>query len=106
MRFFFTLGLILIINTGFAAKTIADSSAGFTPLNFENYLLKALNDWRKMEGIDTLESNPVLYSTAEHHAAFMAIENKLETEEPNKKYKTTGDRSIHYGGTRKVDEII
>lgn len=106
MRIILSIVLFLLIFKGIKANTPADTSAGFTPLNFENFLLKALNNWRKNEGLDTLESNAVLYATAEHHAAFMAIENKLQPEEPNKKFKTVGDRSIHYGGTRKVEEII
>lgn len=88
------------------SKVVPDTGIGFTPENFEKFLLKSLNNWRQSENLDTFELNPVLFTIAEHHSAYMSITNKLKPDEEKKKYKTIGDRSIAYGGTKKVEELI
>lgn len=88
----------------FAFSSRAQSS--FPVDSLEILLLQGINQYRIENGLDSLDSHEILVKAAEHHAEYMAGNEKADPDEGKRKYRNTGKRVVAYGGTSKADELI
>lgn len=85
----------------------AYSQKGDFPVDsLERLLLQGINKYRAENGLDSLGSHEILVKAAEHHAEYMAGNEKAEPEESKGKYKNVGKRVVAFGGTTKADEVV
>ncbi len=77
----------------------------FNPDLLVEIIYKEINKHRIIKGLDSLKENKILKKASEDQAEYMAF-NRFTTLEQSGKKKTTGDRAIYYGGSRKVTEDV
>ncbi|MBE9466815.1 MAG: hypothetical protein IMY72_00680 [Bacteroidetes bacterium] len=115
------LGLVVLLLLAQLAKSqenisIAEKQS-FNPestIDFQNYnkhlfanvLLKKVNSLRVRKGGEKLSLNDVLIKISQDQAFYMSNVGQVSHEQTNKNKKTYQLRSIYYGGSKNIEEIV
>ncbi len=104
--------LFMVATNSFSGNDKDKKKAGsrddseFNYEGLEKLLLEGINKMRKEVLVDTLEINDILGLAAGNQADAMAKKGEVSLLQGSKKYKTTAERVIAFGGTKNAEEIV
>ncbi len=83
-------------------------------IDYENYnqqlfadiFLEKINSLRVRKGSEILSVNDILINVAQDQASYMSDVEQVSHDQDNKNKKTYQQRSMYYGGSKNIDEIV
>ena len=73
---------------------------------FSDVFSEKVNSLRVRKGTEILSVNNILIKVAQDQASYMSDVEQVSHEQDNKNKKTHQQRSIYYGGSKNIDEIV